>query len=56
MKAVSVLEVTSDIKVMVADYQKQTYLVDSYYRWFYSAYDCIEAAESNTEMESGVDG
>ena len=30
MKAVSVLEVTSDIKAMVADYQKQTYLVDSY--------------------------
>ena len=42
MKAVSVLEVTSDIKEMVADYQKQTYLVDSYYRWFYSVYDRME--------------
>ena len=45
MKAVSVMEVTSDIKEMVADYQKQTYLIDSYYRWFYSAYDCMEDTE-----------
>lgn len=39
MKAVSVLEVTSDIKAIVAEYQNQTYLIDSYYRWFYSAYE-----------------
>lgn len=45
MKAVSVLEVSSDIKGMVEAYQTQTYLIDSYYRWFYSAYDCIEDTE-----------
>jgi len=45
MKAVSVLEVTSDIKKIAADYQEQNYLIDSYYRWFYSAYDCIEDTE-----------
>lgn len=55
MKAVSVLEVTSDIKVMVADYQKQTYLVDSYYRWFYSAYDCIEAAERFSQLRERIE-
>lgn len=50
MKAVSVLDVSSDIREIVADYQKQTYLIDSYYRWFYSVYDCIE----DTECFSGV--
>ena len=55
MKAVSVLEVTNDIKVMVADYQKQTYLVDSYYRWFYSAYDCIEDAERFSKVRERIE-
>lgn len=55
MKTVSVLEVTSDIKVMVADYQKQTYLVDSYYRWFYSAYDCIEDAERFSKVRERIE-
>lgn len=45
MKTVSVLEVNGDIKTMAEDYQKQTYLIDSYYRWFYSAYDHIEDTE-----------
>ena len=55
MKAVSVLEVTSDIKTMVADYQKQTYLVDSYYRWFYSAYDCIEEIERFSQVRERIE-
>ena len=55
MKAVSVLEVTSDIKTMVADYQKQTYWVDSYYRWFYSAYDCIEDAERFSKVRERIE-
>lgn len=55
MKAVSVLEVTSDIKVMVADYQKQTYLIDSYYRWFYSAYDCIEDTERFAQVRERIE-
>lgn len=55
MKAVSILEVTSDIKIMVADYQKQTYLVDSYYRWFYSAYDCIEDAERFSKVRERIE-
>ncbi|GAB5615260.1 BREX-1 system phosphatase PglZ type A [Faecalimonas canis] len=55
MKAVSVQEVTSDIKTMVADYQKQTYLVDSYYRWFYSAYDCIEEKERFSQVRERIE-
>lgn len=42
MKSVALMEFTSDIKVLVENYQKETYLIDSYYRWFYHAYDKIE--------------
>lgn len=42
MKSVSLMEFTSDIKILVDDYQKETYLIDSYYRWFYHAFDQIE--------------
>ncbi len=55
MKAVSVLEVTSDIKKIVADYQEQNYLIDSYYRWFYSAYDCIENTECFLKVRERIE-
>ncbi len=55
MKAVSVMEVTSDIKEMVADYQKQTYLIDSYYRWFYCAYDCMEDTERFAQVRERIE-
>ena len=55
MKAVSVLEVTSDIKKIVADYQEQNYLIDSYYRWFYSAYDCIEDTERFLKVRERIE-
>ncbi len=55
MKAVSVLEVSGDIKSMVADYQKQTCLIDSYYRWFYIAYDRIEDAERFSKVRERIE-
>ena len=55
MKAVSVMEVTSDIEEIVADYQKQTYLIDSYYRWFYSAYDCMEDTERFAQVRERIE-
>ena len=42
MKSVALMEFTSDVKALVENYQKETYLIDSYYRWFYYAYDKIE--------------
>lgn len=42
MKSVALMEFTSDIKVLVENYQKETYLIDSYYRWFYHAYDKLK--------------
>ncbi len=55
MKAVSVLELTGDLKVMVAEYQNQTYLIDSYYRWFYSAYDSIEDSERFSQVRERIE-
>jgi hypothetical protein len=37
MKSVSLMEFTSDAKILVENYQKETYRIDSYYRWFYFA-------------------
>lgn len=42
MKSVSMMEFTSDVKELVTLYQKETYRIDSYYRWFYRSYDQIE--------------
>ena len=42
MKSVSLMEFSSDIQTLVTNYQKESYLIDSYYRWFYYAYDQIE--------------
>lgn len=55
MKAISVLEVTNDIETMVTDYQNQTYLIDSYYRWFYSAYDCIDDSEKFSQVRERIE-
>lgn len=41
MKAVDSLEVPSDPAALVKKYQEDMYLIDSYYRWFYYAYDQI---------------
>lgn len=45
MKSVSLMEFTSDIITLVKNYQKETYLIDSYYRWFYYAYDQISESD-----------
>lgn len=55
MKAVSVLEVTGDIKTIVEDYQNHTYLIDSYYRWFYIAYDSIEDSEKFSQVRERIE-
>ncbi|MBT9769204.1 BREX-1 system phosphatase PglZ type A [Coprococcus catus] len=55
MKAVSVLEVSSDIKEIAAEYQERIYLIDSYYRWFYNAYDCIEDNERFSQVRERIE-
>ena len=55
MKEVADLEVVSDIKAMVANYQKQIYLIDSYYRWFYTSFDALEDAERFTKVRERIE-
>ena len=55
MKSVSLMEYTSDIVVLVKNYQNETYLIDSYYRWFYYAYDQIEENERFSEARVRVE-
>ena len=55
MKSVSLMEYTSDVAVLVQDYQKETYLIDSYYRWFYYAYDQIEENDRFSEARVRVE-
>lgn len=41
MKAVDSLEVSGESTALIKKYQEDMYLIDSYYRWFYHAYDKI---------------
>ena len=55
MKSVSLMEFTSDIEKLVENYQKETYLIDSYYRWFYTAYDQLEDNERFSAIRERVE-
>lgn len=55
MKSVSMMEFTSDVKELIASYQAETYLIDSYYRWFYRAYDQIEDNSRFTNVRERVE-
>lgn len=55
MKSVTLMEFTSYIKVLIDNYQKETYLIDSYYRWFYYSYDKIEDADRFADVRERVE-
>ena len=55
MKSIVLMDFTSDIKVLVDNYQKETYLIDSYYRWFYYSYDRIEDADKFSDVRERVE-
>lgn len=55
MKSVSLMEYTSDISTLVKNYQEQTYLIDSYYRWFYCAYDQITENDTFSDVRDRVE-
>ena len=55
MKSVSLMEFSSDIKTLVTNYQKESYLIDSYYRWFYYAYDQIEDNSKFSDVRQRVE-
>ena len=45
MKTISTIEYPSDAVELIKKYQQEIYLIDSYYRWFYYAYDKIADKE-----------
>lgn len=55
MKSVSLMEFSSDIQTLVTNYQKESYLIDSYYRWFYYAYDQIEDNSKFSDVRQRVE-
>lgn len=55
MKSVSLMEYTSDIEQLVQKYKEETYLIDSYYRWFYYAYDKIENSDRYGKVRERVE-
>ena len=55
MKSVSMMEFTGDVKELIESYQNETYLIDSYYRWFYHAYDLIEDNEKFSNVRERVE-
>lgn len=55
MKSVSLMEYTNDVIALVKNYQKETYLIDSYYRWFYYAYDKIKENERFSNLRTRVE-
>lgn len=55
MKSIDLMEFSSDIEVMIKNYRNEKYLVDSYYRWFYYAFDQIEDSESFLPMQERVE-
>ena len=55
MKSLSLMEFTGDVVTLVKNYQKETYLIDSYYRWFYYAYDQIVENELFSNVRERVE-
>lgn len=55
MKSVSLMEYVSDPVQLISDYQRETYKIDSYYRWFYYAYDQLEDADKFANVRDRVE-
>ncbi|WP_026519392.1 BREX-1 system phosphatase PglZ type A [Butyrivibrio sp. FCS006] len=55
MKSISLMEFSSDIEKMITNYRSEKYLVDSYYRWFYYAYDQIDDNDAFSMVQERVE-
>ena len=55
MKNVSIMDFSGDVSQMVSRYQKDMYIIDSYYRWFYYAYDKVEDNESLSVLRERIE-
>ncbi|MGI6501676.1 MAG: BREX-1 system phosphatase PglZ type A [Anaerostipes sp.] len=55
MKAIINMDASRELLEMVNQYKKETYLIDSYYRWFYHAYDQISDSELFGELRERIE-
>ena len=55
LKSIDLMEFSTDIDVMIKNYRTEKYKVDSYYRWFYYAYDAIEDNEPFRKVQELVE-
>ena len=55
MKSIGIMEFPADIDQMLKSYRDEKYLVDSYYRWFYYAFDRIENADPFLPVQERVE-
>lgn len=55
MKAITTLEVSSNPDELIKAYQKEIYQIDSYYRWFYYAYDQIVDSDKYVKVRERVE-
>ena len=55
MKSIDLMEFSPDIDVMINNYRNEKYLIDSYYRWFYYAYDQIEDTDPFADVQERVE-
>lgn len=55
MRTVSHMDFGGTVSELVKRYQDELYLVDSYYRWFYYAYDRVEESEDFCSIRQKVE-
>lgn len=55
MKKISEFQIRSSLKDIVQDYENETYIIDSYYRWFYEAFDNLEDTEKYEDLRVKVE-
>lgn len=55
MKSIGIMDFPSDIEAMVRSYRNDKYLIDSYYRWFYYAFDQLDDTDPFMEVQERVE-
>lgn len=55
MKKINEFEMKNTLKEMVQDYKQETYIIDSYYRWFYEAFDKLEDSNKYYDLRVNVE-
>lgn len=55
MKKINKFEMKSSLKEMVNSYKNETYIIDSYYRWFYEAFDKLEDTNKYEDLRVNVE-